>query len=44
MLVIPKKPIVSHSKANDNDSKLLGHLMNVTRKVAQQLGLSKDGK
>merc|ERR1712168_1424801 len=43
VLVIPKKPIVSHSKANDNDSKLLGHLMNVTRKVAQQLGLSKDG-
>lgn len=43
VLVIPKKPIVSHSKANDNDAKLLGHLMNVTRKVAQQLGLAKDG-
>jgi len=41
VLVIPKKPIVQLSKAEDHDSALLGHLMTVARKVAQQLNLDK---
>lgn len=39
VLVIPKKPIAQLSKAEDDDSALLGHLMTVARKVAKQLNL-----
>ncbi|XP_015609385.1 histidine triad nucleotide-binding protein 1 [Cephus cinctus] len=38
-LVIPRKPIVQLSKVEDEDETLLGHLMNVARKVAKQEGL-----
>ncbi|KAK2580383.1 hypothetical protein KPH14_006138 [Odynerus spinipes] len=38
-LVIPRKPISQLSKADDEDEALLGHLMLVARKVAQQEGL-----
>ncbi|CAD6239482.1 GSCOCG00008710001-RA-CDS [Cotesia congregata] len=38
-LVIPRKPIPQLSKAADEDELLLGHLMNVARKVAKQEGL-----
>ncbi|XP_074096775.1 histidine triad nucleotide binding protein 1 [Cotesia typhae] len=38
-LVIPRKPIPQLSKADDEDELLLGHLMNVARKVAKQEGL-----
>ncbi|XP_017766572.1 PREDICTED: histidine triad nucleotide-binding protein 1 [Eufriesea mexicana] len=41
-LVIPRKPISQLSKAEDGDEALLGHLMNVARKVAKQEGLE-DG-
>lgn len=38
-LVIPRKPIQQLSKAEDEDKKLLGHLMIVARAVAKQEGL-----
>ncbi|KAM3863312.1 adenosine 5'-monophosphoramidase HINT1 [Diretmus argenteus] len=41
-LVIPKKPIVQLSKAEEGDAALLGHLMIVAKKLAEQQGLS-DG-
>lgn len=41
-LVIPRKPISQLSKAEDNDEAVLGHLMNVARKVAAKEGLE-DG-
>lgn len=41
-MVIPRKPISQLSKAEDEDEQLLGHLMNVARKVAKQEGLN-DG-
>ncbi|SPP81845.1 histidine triad nucleotide-binding protein 1 [Drosophila guanche] len=40
-LVIPRKPIAQLSLAEDGDSELLGHLMLVGRKVANDLGLKK---
>ncbi|XP_072137201.1 adenosine 5'-monophosphoramidase HINT1 [Mobula birostris] len=40
-LVVPKKPISRLSKAEDSDAELLGHLMIVGKKVAEQLGLMK---
>jgi len=39
VLVIPKKPIAQLSKAGDDDSALLGHLMSTARVVAKQLNL-----
>ncbi|XP_063438502.1 adenosine 5'-monophosphoramidase HINT1-like [Mytilus trossulus] len=41
-LVIPKKPIVKLSDAEDTDEQLLGHLLVVARKVAKDVGLA-DG-
>ncbi|XP_071140469.1 adenosine 5'-monophosphoramidase HINT1-like [Mytilus galloprovincialis] len=41
-LVIPKKPIVKLSDAEDGDEQLLGHLLIVARKVAKDVGLA-DG-
>ncbi|XP_034940284.1 histidine triad nucleotide-binding protein 1 [Chelonus insularis] len=38
-LVIPRKPIAQLFTAEDGDEALLGHLMNVARKVAKQEGL-----
>lgn len=40
-LVIPRKPIVQLSQANEDDCELLGHLMLVGAKVAKDLGLDK---
>ena len=40
VLVIPKKPIVSLAHAEDADAELLGHLLIVARKVAEQEGLT----
>ncbi|TNN64323.1 Histidine triad nucleotide-binding protein 1 [Liparis tanakae] len=40
ILVVPKKPIVQLSKAEDSDAELLGHLMLVAKKCAQDAGLS----
>ena len=37
ILVIPKKPIQKLSDAKKSDEALLGHLMMVVRKVAEQL-------
>jgi len=39
VLVIPKKEIPSLADADDADSQLLGHLLNVARRVAKDLGL-----
>ncbi|KAF1474935.1 Histidine triad nucleotide-binding protein 1, partial [Eudyptula minor novaehollandiae] len=39
-LVIPKKPIVRLSEAEDSDESLLGHLMIVGKKCAAHLGLT----
>jgi len=41
-LVIPRKPIVQLSAAEDSDEALLGHLLIVARKVAKEQGLG-DG-
>ncbi|XP_070772234.1 adenosine 5'-monophosphoramidase HINT1 [Enoplosus armatus] len=41
ILVVPKKPIVQLSQAEDGDAALLGHLMIVAKKCAQEAGLSK---
>lgn len=42
VLVIPKKPIAKLSDATDADASLLGHLLLVVRKLADELGIS-DG-
>ncbi|KAF7662497.1 hypothetical protein LDENG_00234840 [Lucifuga dentata] len=41
ILVVPVKPIVQLSKAEEGDAALLGHLMIVAKKVAEQAGLTK---
>ena len=38
VLVIPRKPIVSLAKLEDEDEALMGHLMVVARRVALDLG------
>ncbi len=38
VLVIPKKPIVKVSDAEESDGPLLGHLLTVAAKVAEQQG------
>ncbi|XP_046917611.2 histidine triad nucleotide binding protein 1 [Dermatophagoides farinae] len=42
-LVIPRKPITQLSKTTDDDEKILGHMMSVVRKVAEQKGLATNG-
>lgn len=39
ILIIPKKPIQKLSEATKNDEALLGHLMIVVKKVAEQLNV-----
>jgi histidine triad (HIT) family protein len=39
ILVIPRKPIARLSAADESDAPLLGHLLDVARKVASQEGL-----
>ncbi|XP_053188885.1 histidine triad nucleotide-binding protein 1 [Scomber japonicus] len=41
ILVVPKKPIVQLSQAEESDAALLGHMMIVAKKCAAQAGLSK---
>ncbi|XP_068587922.1 adenosine 5'-monophosphoramidase HINT1 [Cebidichthys violaceus] len=41
ILVVPKKPIVQLSKAEESDAELLGHLMLVAKKCAEDAGLTK---
>uniref|UniRef100_A0A8C9YZ08 Histidine triad nucleotide binding protein 1 n=1 Tax=Sander lucioperca TaxID=283035 RepID=A0A8C9YZ08_SANLU len=41
ILVVPKKPIVQLSQAEDSDAALLGHLLLVAKKCAQEAGLPK---
>jgi len=43
VLVIPRKPISQHSKSQDEDTMLMGHLMAAARKVAIQLKVSETG-
>lgn len=42
-LVIPKKPIVQLSKSEDADQEILGRLLCVARKIAEQKGISETG-
>ncbi|XP_075241005.1 adenosine 5'-monophosphoramidase HINT1-like isoform X1 [Convolutriloba macropyga] len=42
-LVIPKKPISGISKVEDCDEQLMGHLMIVAKKVAEQKSISETG-
>ena len=44
ILVIPKARIPQLSKATDDDAAILGHLLNVARKVADQEKLEKGKK
>jgi histidine triad (HIT) family protein len=39
VLVIPREPIARLSEARDDQTELLGHLLNVARRVAAQEGL-----
>ncbi|XP_042358567.1 histidine triad nucleotide-binding protein 1 [Plectropomus leopardus] len=41
ILVVPKKPIVQLSQAEDGDAALLGHMMLVAKKCAKDAGLAK---
>ncbi|CAJ1067095.1 Histidine triad nucleotide-binding protein 1 [Xyrichtys novacula] len=41
ILVVPKKPIVRMSEAEDSDAALLGHMMIVAKKCAKNAGLTK---
>ncbi|KAH9418798.1 hypothetical protein DERP_004124 [Dermatophagoides pteronyssinus] len=42
-LVIPRKPITQLSKSTDDDQMILGRMMCVARKVAEQKGLAENG-
>lgn len=42
-MVIPRKPISQLSQASDADAPLLGHLLIAAKKVAEKMGLDKDG-
>ncbi|KAG8176163.1 hypothetical protein JTE90_012953 [Oedothorax gibbosus] len=41
ILVVPRKPIVQLSSAEEEDGPLIGHLLLVARKVAKEAGLEK---
>ncbi|KAM9847645.1 adenosine 5'-monophosphoramidase HINT1 [Aulostomus maculatus] len=41
ILVVPKKPIVQLSQAEDSDAGLLGHLLIVAKNCAKNAGLTK---
>jgi histidine triad (HIT) family protein len=43
ILIIPKKEIDRISNAEDDDTELLGEMMQTAKKVAQQEGLSEEG-
>ena len=43
VLVIPKTPLARLSASTDGDSALLGHLLAVARKVAEQEGINEAG-
>lgn len=40
VLIVPKKPLAGLSSADDSDTALFGHLLTVTRKLADKLGLT----
>lgn len=40
VLIIPKKELVNLAGVADDDVPLLGHLLNVARKIAPQLGMT----
>ena len=43
VLVIPKRPITRLSASSDGDAALLGHLLVVARRVAEQEGIAATG-
>ncbi|RLD16534.1 MAG: histidine triad nucleotide-binding protein [Caldiserica bacterium] len=40
ILIVPKKHIASISEMKEEDENLIGHLFNMAREIAQELGLS----
>lgn len=42
-MVVPRKTIAQLSKTDDSDEKLLGHLLIVARKLANERGLGETG-
>jgi len=43
VLIIPKKHIRTLNEVREEDEKLLGRLMNVARKIAEEEGVSEEG-
>ena len=43
ILVIPKKPIVSIAEATEDDCSVLGRLLLVAARIAEQEGIAEDG-
>ena len=43
LLIVPKKPIVRIGQAQDEDQEILGHLLLMARKVAEQEGFAEAG-
>ena len=43
ILVIPRKPIESLADCHADDQALLGHLLDVVRRIAAESGISADG-
>lgn len=41
--IIPTRHIASIAEANDDDTELLGHMMQVARKLAEEHGISESG-
>ena len=43
VLVVPRKPVVNVASADDDDTELLGHVLQAAKKVAQQEGIADSG-
>lgn len=43
ILVIPKQHLSSLRRASNDNEQLLGHLLNITRKIAKDLGIDESG-
>ncbi len=43
ILVIPRKPVESLAVCNSDDKALMGHLLDVVRQIAADLGIAADG-
>lgn len=43
VLVVPRKPVVNVASADDDDTELLGRVLQAAKKVAQQEGIAESG-